>query len=191
MAAMRPFSSKTPYVFDNDCLASFLWVQRIDILKSLFGENILIPSVVKDEFKKLKRTRYGWVYQLLETEISNGIFQQCHLPAVGEIAEEFKRLINGTYGKIMGKGEAAVMAWVRYNGGTVASNNLSDVAMYCRKYSLDLISTDDILCKACHEGIISQNEGECIWAEMKRKRRVLPDYSFSEALHRFLTNAPK
>ncbi|MGB9894152.1 MAG: hypothetical protein ACPLRA_07025 [Candidatus Saccharicenans sp.] len=91
---MRHFPSETPYVFDNDCLASFLWVKRMDILNVLLKGNILIPSLVEAEFKLLETGQYGWVYKLLETELSRGNFQECSLPARGEIADEFYRLIS-------------------------------------------------------------------------------------------------
>lgn len=34
---MRKLPSSLPYVFDSDCLASFLWVKRVDVLYALFA----------------------------------------------------------------------------------------------------------------------------------------------------------
>ncbi len=41
--------TKLPLVFDNDCLSSFLWVKRTDIIKQLFPGQIIVPSIVEDE----------------------------------------------------------------------------------------------------------------------------------------------
>lgn len=186
---MRKFSSKIPYVFDNDCLSSFLWVKKTDILQSLFPGQMEVPESVINELSFLGKTRYAWVYRNLLQNINNNIFKIAILPSTGRIAKEYYRLINATVP--MGRGEAAVLSYVRYNGGTVASNNLSDVLKYCREYNMGLISTDDILCYACIKGVISEPEGNVLWAGMKQKRRALPSYSFSEALLRFKMDRPK
>ena len=41
-------------VFDNDCLASFLWIRRIDILETLYKSRMYIPQIVVDEFSYFK-----------------------------------------------------------------------------------------------------------------------------------------
>lgn len=30
--------TKTPLIFDNDCISSFLWIKRIDIILMFFSE---------------------------------------------------------------------------------------------------------------------------------------------------------
>lgn len=91
----------------------------------------------------------------------------------------------------MGSGEAAVLAAVRFNGGTVASNNLADVRDYCKKYGLELISTDDILCLSVQRHIITEVEAEALWKDMLMRKRRLPKYGFSEAYKRFLMDKAK
>jgi len=186
---MRKFSSDIPYVFDNDCLASFLWIKRTDILQNLFPRQILVPELVINELSFLKRTRYSWVYQYLLQEISNGVIEKLSLPSTGPIAKEYYKLISSKVS--MGHGEAAVLSYVKFNGGTVASNNLQDVLRYCRLNNLGLISTDDILCYACIKGLINKQEGDVLWIKMKQRKRILPAYSFSEALKRFEADQPK
>lgn len=182
---MRQISSSPPYVFDNDCLSSFLWVKRTDILNVLFPGLVKVPDLVVHELSYLGTTKRAWVYDLLLHEIREGKFEVLSLPAASPAGKEFTRLICGGQGKAMGRGEAAVLAWVKHNGGTVASNNLADVANYCHAHGLNFICTDDILCKACLEGVFAEKEGNLLWEEMKHYRRKLPEYDFSEALRRF------
>lgn len=183
--------SKPPYVFDNDCLASFLWVKRTDLLNKLFPGQILVPSVVVEELSYMARTKNEWVYRLLATEIAAGNFLEVRSPAGSPEAAEFLKLTTGRAGKVLGRGEAAVIAYVRFHGGTVASNNLSDVGRYCKLHSLDLITTEDILCYAFLDKLLTEKQGNVLWEEMKKKRRRLPQYSFSEALRRFLREGPR
>jgi len=188
---MRKLPSSPPYVFDNDCLASFLWVKRVDVLYALFAGQVAVPDVVLGEFRYLAGTRSGWVYDHVVAELASGRLAAVDIPPPGPVAEDFARLQSGRSGKALGKGESAVLAWVRFNGGTVASNNLGDVAAYCARYRLGLISTDDILCLACTKGLLTEREGHSIWEEMKRRKRKLPSYDFGEALRRFTRDLPK
>lgn len=189
---MKQFLFNPPYVFDNDCLASFLWVKRLDILTIMFPHQLVTTAVVVNELSRLKRGIYSWVYQQLMGEISSGTFRAVDFSPSSKEAIEFFNLVRGSFkGKIMGDGESSVLAWVKHNGGTVASNNLADVKEYCRMEKLSLISTDDIMCKACADGMVTEQDAESIWTNMKKRRRKLPDYSFSEAYRRYLNDLPK
>lgn len=64
----------------------------------------------------------------------------------------------------------------------VASNNLKDVRAYVEKYSLHHITAGDILCEALMVGIITENDGNEIWSEMLRRKRMLPAKTFTEYL---------
>lgn len=82
--------------------------------------------------------------------------------------------------RIIGKGEAAGIAMVKERGGTLASNNLRDISSYVEKYGLKHITTGDILIKAMNTGIISETDGNDIWANMIRKKRMLPTATFTD-----------
>ena len=71
---------------------------------------------------------------------------------------------------------------VKQRGGTLASNNLRDVRAYVEKYSLRHITTGDILREALEADLITIAEGDALWAEMIRKRRMLPAATFTEYL---------
>ena len=83
---------------------------------------------------------------------------------------------------IIGRGEAAGIAMAKHRDGTLASNNLRDVRLYVEKYNIAHITTGDILIEALDAGIITEAEGNTIWAEMIQKRRTLPTATFSEYL---------
>ena len=84
--------------------------------------------------------------------------------------------------RIIGRGEAAGIAMAKHRGGILASNNLRDVGLYVEKYKIAHITTGDILIEAMNAGIITETDGNTIWAEMLRKRRMLPTTTFSEYL---------
>ena len=84
--------------------------------------------------------------------------------------------------RIIGRGEAAGIAMAKHREGTLASNNLRDVRLYVEKYKISHITTGDILIEAMDAGIITETDGNTMWAEMIRKRRILPTVTFSEYL---------
>lgn len=188
---MRTFKLAPPFVFDTDCLSSFLWVRRPDLITAVLGGGVLLPEQVVYELDNLRSTRYAWVSQMLEKEVAVGAFQVIHIPARGAVAAEYLALVGGKYGRRMGSGEAAALAYVRINGGSVASNNLSDVKPYCLMHGLELVSTDDILCMAVLRGRLDATTAEALWTEMKSRKRSLPAYDFFEAYRRFDNNLPK
>jgi len=49
---------KLPIVFDTDCISSFLWIKRLDIINNLFPNEIIIPQTVYDELNKIKSPQY-------------------------------------------------------------------------------------------------------------------------------------
>ena len=51
-----------------------------------------------------------------------------------------------------------------------------------KKYSIDHVTTGDILIEALDAGFINEAEGNTIWAGMIRKRRMLPTATFSDYL---------
>lgn len=84
--------------------------------------------------------------------------------------------------KIIGDGEASSIALAKVKNGIVASNNFNDILTYINEYSLEYTTTADILVDAYKKGIIDENQGNTIWANMLRKRRKLGAASFSDYL---------
>lgn len=103
------------------------------------------------------------MYRALETLETEQKITVRDIPARSPPGQEFILLYEKGYrGKSLGKGEASALVLAKYYGGTVVSNNLSDVALFCEENFIPLISTDDILCLACNKGYITQEEGNLI-----------------------------
>ncbi|UYZ22023.1 hypothetical protein [Mesobacillus jeotgali] len=190
---MRSISEIPPFIFDTDCISSFIWARRLDVLYSIFGDNIYIPRQVKEELDKLKAfSNYSWVPETLSTEIANNKIKILDIMVGTDESNEFLKLTSTDNDpRPLGKGEAAAMSLARFKEGTVLSNNLNDVKTYCHNNNIGLISTDDILCLAHFRELILLDEGERIWLEMKNRKRKLPSYNFEESYRRFINDLEK
>ena len=67
-------------------------------------------------------------------------------------------------------------------GGILASNNYRDIAPYIERYGLKHIDTGGILVEALEKGLITEEDGNIIWANMIARNRLLPAPTFSEYL---------
>ena len=165
------------FFFDTDCLSAFLWVRGESILSRLYAGRIILPAQVYEELKRVPhllarvdRMKSGG--ELMVDSMEVGSAEYCDYLRMTTSPESGIRII--------GKGEAAGIAMVRERGGTLASNNLRDIAYYVGKYGLKHITTGDILMEALHSGIIPETEGDEIWANMLRRRRMLPTATFTD-----------
>ncbi len=165
------------YFFDTDCLCAFLWVRGESILSKLYAGRIVLPAQVYDELKrvphllnKVDAMKRNGDLDVESMEVDSAEYhdylQMTSMPEAGM--------------RIIGKGEAAGIAMVKERGGTLASNNLRDIAPYVTKHHLTHITTGDILMEAMDAGFISEAEGNRLWSHMLRKRRRLPTATFSD-----------
>lgn len=165
------------FFFDTDCLSAFLWVRGESILSQLYLGRIILPAQVYDELKRVPHllARVDMMKNRGDLTVDS--------MEVGSIEyHDYLQMITTPEAgmRIIGKGEAAVIAMVKERGGVIASNNLKDVSSYVKKYGLEHITTGDILMQAMHSGIISEADGNDIWANMIRKRRMLPTATFTD-----------
>lgn len=169
------------YFFDTDCISAFLWVRGESILAKLYSGRIILPAQVYNELQK--------VPHLLDRinvmkENKDLIVQSMEVGSV-EYGDYLKMISSPDPGmKIIGKGEAAAIAMVKQRGGILASNNMRDIVSYISKYKLRHITTGDILLEAMRKGIITEDEGNIIWANMRRKKRRLPTETFTDYINR-------
>lgn len=178
-------TTQTPIVFDNDCISSFLWVKRIDILKVMFPNQIILPKPVLNEIEKMKSfPKYKFIFEDLCCEIANGeiVVQDIIFPSAE--ATEYAQLTAMTNPKRIGKGEAAAIVLAKYKLGTLASNNLKDIIPHVSGGKPPYVCTDTILYSYYDAGHMNSKDGCEIWDEMKSKRRVLPPYDFNEVIRR-------
>lgn len=165
------------YFFDTDCLSAFLWVRGESILSRLYAGRIILPAQVYDELKKVPhllaradamKNNGDLVVESMEVDSAeyHDYLQMTTTPEAGM--------------RIIGRGEAAGIAMVKERGGILASNNLRDISPYITKYGLEHITTGDILIEAMKSGLISETDGNNLWSNMLRKRRMLPTSTFTD-----------
>lgn len=176
------------YFFDTDCISAFLWIKNESILTKLYQGRIILPHQVYDEiskvpslFRRVEHMKNAGELAVRSIQVDTDEYKDyCQLAVTPPIGE-----------KIIGKGEAAAIAMTKNNDGILASNNLRDVKKYVEKYGLKHITTGDILVEALNQGIITEIDGNTIWANMIAKNRMLPTASFSDYLKLYYTNKNK
>ena len=165
--------------FDTDCISSFLWIKRIDVVFNVIKGRILLPQPVYEELKKVPflRDEFRTLIEQDKTRIID-------IEYGSNEYEDYLRLTrNPDPGmKIIGKGEAAAIALAKNRNGVIASNNLKDILFYVKKYHLQFITTADIMAEALQNNFITEEEGNIMWSKMIKKKRRLPYESFSEYL---------
>jgi predicted nucleic acid-binding protein len=164
--------------FDTDCLSSFLWVGREDIILSKYNKRIVIPQFVYDEFC---RPCVAFLRIKVDNMLAAKLIMKMDIPYGSDAAKLFRFLTKSPEAgsAIIGKGEASAIALAKFNLGIVASNNLRDVKKYTDKYDIPLITTADILVEAFTEQTIREQEANQIWFDMLKRQRKLPANSFS------------
>ena len=167
------------YFFDTDCLSAFLWVREESILAKLYTGRIILPAQVYSELRKVPHLQAR-----ADTLKNSGDLRIESMEAGSPEYRDYLQMTTSPEAgmRIIGRGEAAGIAMAKHRRGTLASNNLRDVRLYVEKYKISHITTGEILIEAMDAGIITENEGNTIWADMIRKRRMLPAASFSEYL---------
>lgn len=176
--AMEEMEKLTDVIFfDTDCLSSFIVAHRENVLLQVCGNNIKIPQIVIEELKAAPD-----IYNSIDVYIKKGKIGVIDFDFGDEVYKLYEKLtVSPDKGhKIIGDGEAAVLALAKVNNGVVASNNLKDIADYIKEYNLQYITTGEILREALKLNIIDEKTGNKIWNDMKQKRRFLPDGSFSD-----------
>ena len=167
------------YFFDTDCLSAFLWVREESILAKLYAGRIILPAQVYHELRRVPH-----LLARVDTLKNKGyLFVESMETGSEEYNDYLRMTISPEAGmRMIGRGEAAGIAMAKQRDGTLASNNLRDILPYVEKYGISHVTTGDILMEAMDAGIITEAEGNTIWSDMLRKRRMLPTATFSEYL---------
>ncbi len=167
--------------FDTDCLSAFLWVNEQAILPKLYPGRILIPEAVYDE---LSIPQISHLKKRIDLLKAKGQVNIARIQFGAPEYDLYMKMINSPErGKtIIGKGEAAVLALAKESDGIVASNNLRDIMQYINEFGLSYKTTGDILIEAYEKALITESQGNTIWASMLAKKRKLGSASFSEYL---------
>ena len=168
--------------FDTDCISSFLWVHEERVLTRLYSGKIVIPQQVYNE---LSFPGISHLKTRLDILIDGG---DAAIQPIMIDAPEFilyRKLTSSPDAghSIIGKGEAAALTLASVSSGTVASNNLRDVASYISELGLRHITTGDILIDALEASLITESDGNSIWSAMLAKKRKIGPASFTDFLH--------
>lgn len=167
-------SIEPPLILDADFISSFAWVNRLDILESLYSKRMVILDEVLVELNRVPH-----LAARVEISVRNE-----HIKCVSMFADSPEAL---QLGKLLetgkyGSGEAACMAYLTQHDGILGSNNLSDVKAFCIQNNKCLLTTADVMHQAYKAGLIGLDEANTIWGDMISKKRKLPTSSFSEYL---------
>lgn len=177
------------YFFDTDCLSSFLWVDRQDILLETC-EKIILPRETYDE---ISHPHIFHLKNKVDILVADKKIEIVDMDVDSEEFRIYQKLTEAPEPnhKIIGSGEAASIALSKVYNGILASNNLKDIRQYLGEMHLKHTTTGDILKKALINKIITENDGNLIWKAMLAKRRKLGTESFSEYLSLEQTAASK
>lgn len=169
--------------FDTDCLSAFLWVRNESLLPQLYPGRVVIPRPV---YTELSRPSIPHLKSRIDTLLAKKLVSIHDLSIDSEEYEVFYQLTEAPAPghKIIGNGEAASIALTKKYGGILASNNLRDIQIYIREFGLRHTTAGDILVDAYNRELITESEGNRIWASMLAKRRRLGANSFSDYLNR-------
>ncbi|MEZ0535968.1 hypothetical protein ACAG39_01825 [Caldicellulosiruptoraceae bacterium PP1] len=177
---------KMPIVFDNDCLCSFSWINRLDILDNLFSNNIVIPMIVYNEIRRMLNYKaYKFVFQNIEQKVNTQQYQIKEIPLFSPIAEEYEKLTDISKQNSIGKGEASAIVLAKYLNGTLASNNLRDVLPNIKPDHPPLITTEIILYMSYQQNYINAVQGQNILSKMKATKRKLSTFDFQEVIRKY------
>lgn len=159
---------------DADTLSSYLNRGKFEFFMQVFEQldiEVVIPQKVKDE---LCRGRYAEIRKsaLNQMERTNRVIIH-DFQAGDPEADTYYELSQN-----MGQGEAAALAMAK-NSKTkcvVASNNFSDVIEYAKENDIELWPTTTIMTHAIDMGIMSMEQANILWKNMKRDGLKLPSY---------------
>lgn len=169
--------------FDSDCISAFLWVGNEALLTKLYPGKIVIPKPVYEELS------YPGIAHLKARIDALLTTNQARIGAISTDTDTYELYYRLTMCPekgymVIGKGEAASIALAKTYNGIVASNNLRDICVYVEKYALRHITTGDIMLEALKKELITEAQGDQIWASMLAKRRRLGAASFSEYIEK-------
>ena len=170
-----------PLFFDTDCLSAFLWINNQSLLAQLYPGRIIIPAQVYEE---LSIPSIPHLKNRIDSMINSGDASIKHILTNTEEYELYRKLSDSPDKGhvIIGSGEAAAIALAKQYDGILASNNLRDVSVYVSEFELHHKTTGDILKDALDSGLITESDGNQLWQDMLKKRRILGYPTFSDFL---------
>ncbi|HGQ3320141.1 TPA: hypothetical protein ACLZL6_001763 [Streptococcus pneumoniae] len=131
---------------DADCISVFLWVGTEHLLEKLYLGKIVIPQEVYDE---INIPTISHLKSRIDQLVAKGSAEIVSIDIGTEEYALYRDLtINHDSNKIIGKGEVTSISLAKKHNGILGSNNLRDVKSYVEEFSLEYMTTGDILIEA-------------------------------------------
>lgn len=141
---------------DTDCISAFLWVGTEYLLEKLYSGKIVIPQEVYDE---INIPTIPHLKSRIDQLVAKGSAEIVSIDIGTEEYELYRNLTrNHDSNKVIGKGEAASISLAKKHNGILGSNNLRDVQPYVEEFSLEHMTTGDILVEAFKAQFITEQE---------------------------------
>ena len=141
---------------DTDCISAFLWVGTEHLLEKLYSGKIVIPQEVYDE---INIPTIPHLKSRIDQLVAKGSAEIVSIDIGTEEYALYRDLTrNHDSNKVIGKGEAASISLAKKHNGILGSNNLRDVKPYVEEFSLEHMTTGDILVEAFKAQFITEQE---------------------------------
>lgn len=141
---------------DTDCISAFLWVGTEHLLEKLYSGKIVIPQEVYDE---INIPTIPHLKSRIDQLVAKGSAEIVSIDIGTEEYALYRDLTrNHDSNKVIGKGEAASISLAKKHNGILGSNNLRDVKPYVEEFSLEHMTTGDILVEAFKAKFITEQE---------------------------------
>lgn len=135
-----------PIIIDSTVIGRYGLINQFEVLKNLYGKNIIIPTPVI-----IESINCSPLEKCVKDAISAGWMEEYSLQYTNA-SDELKEYLY--IRKRFGDGESAVLAIAKNWGCTVASDDLRATRKYCLKHGLDQIGSLGILYNAYLQKIV-------------------------------------
>lgn len=162
-------------IFDADVLIHFMRAGCFSDLKRIYPDNKkAVLQKVYDELQVYKESKV-----MLDNAIETFKFLQLvKFPLSLEMTKEFAHLVSPIMN--LGKGESACMSYCKFTKDVVVSSNLKDVKEYCKRHSIGLLTTMDLLNWAFQNAVYTENDCNAFINDVLKKDGRLPFTNMSD-----------
>lgn len=166
-------------VFDADVLIHFMQAGCFSDLKRIYPNNKkIVLQKVYEEVQVYKESK-----TMLDSAITVFKFLEIvNFPLSSDMMKEFAHLTSPIMN--MGKGESACMSYCKFTDDVVVSSNLKDVGEYCKRHSIGLLSTMDLVLWALENKLWVEEDCDLFIKVVLKKGGRLPCKTISEYLQK-------
>ncbi|MEY5042471.1 MAG: hypothetical protein RLZZ414_2035 [Bacteroidota bacterium] len=135
-------------IIDADVISHFIKANEIYAINSIFKYDILLLDKVYNELKN----NLSWQKQI-DNLLAQKILKLIPFPENNpNIKVEYFKIKKQM---LMGEGESACLAYVKFTQNIIASSNLKDIKQYCIANQITYLTTMDFLCHALQNNIFT------------------------------------